>query len=115
MKNKDLPIIQKTYDLILWYVPHLNKMPRDHRFGLGDRMTEGLYFVLEQLIEAKFTHKKIPILCEINIALERLRYQTRMLKDFTIFDLKRYEYATRHLLEIGEMLGNWIKQQEDSA
>jgi hypothetical protein len=26
----DLPIIQKTYDLIRWYVPILNRLPRDH-------------------------------------------------------------------------------------
>jgi hypothetical protein len=33
----DLPIIQKTHDLIRWYVPVLNRLPRDHRFMLGDR------------------------------------------------------------------------------
>jgi RNA-directed DNA polymerase len=27
---EDLPIIQKTYDLIKWYVPILNRLPRDH-------------------------------------------------------------------------------------
>jgi hypothetical protein len=31
----DLPVIQKTYDLIRWYVPILNRLPRDHRFTLG--------------------------------------------------------------------------------
>ncbi|SKB15083.1 hypothetical protein PL11201_690104 [Planktothrix sp. PCC 11201] len=25
----ELPIIQKTYDLIKWYVPILNRLPRD--------------------------------------------------------------------------------------
>ena len=29
--EKELPIIQKTYDLILWYVPHLNKLPLSER------------------------------------------------------------------------------------
>jgi hypothetical protein len=29
---QDLPIIQKTYDLIKWYVPILNRLPRDHKF-----------------------------------------------------------------------------------
>ena len=33
----ELPIIQKTYDLIQWYVPLLNRLPRDHKFLLGDR------------------------------------------------------------------------------
>jgi hypothetical protein len=36
--NKELPIIQQTYDLILWYVPLLNRLPRDHKFLLGDRI-----------------------------------------------------------------------------
>ena len=34
----ELPIVQKTYDLIKWYVPILNRLSRDHKFGLGDRM-----------------------------------------------------------------------------
>jgi len=28
----ELPIIQKTYDLIKWYVPILNRLPRDHKY-----------------------------------------------------------------------------------
>jgi putative toxin-antitoxin system antitoxin component (TIGR02293 family) len=28
----DLPIVQKTYDLIKWYVPILNRLPRDRKF-----------------------------------------------------------------------------------
>ena len=40
--KRDLPIVQKTYDLVKWYVPILNKLPRDHRFLLGDRIITGL-------------------------------------------------------------------------
>ena len=39
----DLPIIQKTYDLIKWYVPILNRLPRSHKFALGDRVIAELY------------------------------------------------------------------------
>ena len=113
--SRELPIIQKTYDLILWYVPHLNKMPKAHKFGLGDRMIDGLYFALEQLITAKFTRSKLEILRQINIVFERLRYQTRLLKDFHVFNEKRYEYAVGLLVEIGSMLGNWVKQQEQCS
>jgi hypothetical protein len=41
--STDLPIIQKTYDLIKWYVPILHRLPRDYRFTLADRMITGLY------------------------------------------------------------------------
>lgn len=33
--KRDLPIVQKTYDLVKWYVPILNRLPRDHKFLLG--------------------------------------------------------------------------------
>ena len=49
----DLPIIPKNYDLVKWYVPILNRLPRDHKFGLGDRMVSGLYYFLEALILAR--------------------------------------------------------------
>jgi hypothetical protein len=38
----DLPVIQKAYDLVKWYVPILNRLPRDHRFTLGERNIQGL-------------------------------------------------------------------------
>ena len=50
----ELPIIQKTYDLIKWYVPVLNRLPRTHRFQIGDRMITGLYDLLEKLILARY-------------------------------------------------------------
>ena len=33
---EELPIIQKTYDLIKWYVPILNRLSKDHKFRRQD-------------------------------------------------------------------------------
>jgi hypothetical protein len=41
----DLPVIQKTHDLIQWYVPILNRLPKAHKFTLGDRIVSKLYDV----------------------------------------------------------------------
>jgi hypothetical protein len=46
----DLPVIQKAYDLVKWYIPILNRLPRDHRFTLGERIINGLYDLLVQEI-----------------------------------------------------------------
>lgn len=52
---QDLPIIQKTYDLIKWYVPILNRLPRDHKFMLGNtRIISDLYDLLDGLIQAQW-------------------------------------------------------------
>ena len=73
----DLPVIQKTYDLIKYYVPILNRLPKNHKFTLGDRIITGLYNLLEGLITA---HRgKVNLLKALNGKLSILRYQTRLL------------------------------------
>ena len=54
----ELTIVQRTYDLILWYVPILNRLPRDHRFALGDRIVSNLYELLEGLILARYARER---------------------------------------------------------
>jgi hypothetical protein len=39
----DLPILQKVYDLICWYVPILDRLPRNQKFALGDRSAQNPY------------------------------------------------------------------------
>lgn len=73
---QELSIIQKTYDLIQWYVPHLNKLPRDHKFNLGDRIISQLYDLLENLVRARYAADKLSLLNNLNTELEVLRYQT---------------------------------------
>ncbi|OLP15445.1 four helix bundle protein [Leptolyngbya sp. 'hensonii'] len=108
---KDLPVIQKTYDLIRWYVPILNHLPRDHKFMLGDRIIAGLYDLLEGLIQARYRADKLSILEDLNIRLDILRHQTRLLMDFDLVKAPRYEYAGKQLNSIGTELGGWMKQQ----
>jgi hypothetical protein len=109
----ELPIIQKTYDLILWYVPHLNRLPRDHKFTLGNRMIEELYDLLKGLIAARYSSEKLARLESLNELLDLIRWQTRLLRDFELFDLRRYQFASGRIDEIGRSLGGWIGQQRN--
>ena len=108
---EELPIIQKTYDLIKWYVPILNRLPKDHKFILGDRMIRELYELLEGLIIARYAKQKLMQLEPLNSQLDIIRYQTRLLLDFQLIPINRYEYAGKEINEIGMELGGWIKQQ----
>ena len=110
-KMSELPVIQKTYDLIKWYVPILNRLPRDHKFLLGDRMVTGLYSLLEGLTQARYAREKLSQLQALNTHLDILRHQTRLLLDFQLISAQRYEYAGGQINQIGVDLGGWIKQQ----
>jgi hypothetical protein len=111
---ENLPIIQKTYDLILWYVPILNRLPRNHKYILGNRIIIGLYDLLEGLIQARYSSNKLPKLETLSSHLDILRYQTRLLLDLHLMDDQRYGYAGGLLTAIGTDLGGWIKQQRRS-
>jgi hypothetical protein len=108
---QNLPIIQKTYDFILWYEPILNRLPRNHKHSLGARILNGLFDLLEGLIYARYASEKLEKLELLNAKLDVLRHQTRLLFDFKQFDERRYENIGKQMNEIGNELGGWIKQQ----
>ena len=94
-------------------IPILNRLPRDHRFALGERIINNLYDLLEKLIRARYAKKdKLTSLQSINTQLDILRYQTRLLYDFELIAADRYKYINQQLNGIGMELGGWIKQQQ---
>ena len=111
--GNELPIIQKAYDLIKWYVPILNRLPRDHKFGLGERMVSELYDILEGLVLARYARDKLKLLQPLTGKIDILTYQTRLLFDFKLVELRRYEYASSLLDELGRQLNGWISQQRN--
>ena len=108
----ELPVVQKTYDLIKWYVPLLNRLPRLHKFHLGDRTISTLYDLLEGMIRARYAHEKVDLLTGLNARLDVLRHQTRLLLEFELLDTRRYEYACKAMDDIGQQLGGWLNQQK---
>ncbi len=108
----ELPVIQKTYDFVKWIVPILNKLPRDHKFMLGDRIIKEVYELLEGLLRARYAKQKLNQLQSLNAELDVLRYQIRLLYDFELISLKRYQYINQQLQGIGIELGGWIKHQK---
>ena len=115
MSSQELPIIQRIYDLILWYVPCLNKMPRDSKFLLGDRIQGTLYSLLEKAISARYHKDKEMILTDMDTQMDILRYQTRLCRDFQLLDIRRYEYVSGLIEEIGAQLGGWKRYHKQGG
>jgi|SRR5208282_2569178 len=72
VRNEELVVITKAYDLILWSCKHTGKFPRNHRFVLGEHIERNLYTLLETLIQAKYTRQRQPLLERANLFLEIL-------------------------------------------
>ncbi len=85
--SADLRVVTKTYDLILWLIPRVEKFPRSQRFVLGDRIETTALEILETLIDAASEPDKGVHLRRANLALEKLRYLIRIAKDLRFISL----------------------------
>ena len=68
MSTRELPVIQKVHDLVLWFIPILNRFPITPRHGIGERMIDGPYGLLEGPIRCRYTKDKLTLLEALNTA-----------------------------------------------
>lgn len=89
--SAELPIQEASLELIRWYIPILHRLPRQHRHGLGNHLE-----ILEPL----------------RGRIQLIQLQTRLLHDFRLIDLARYEHASRLITAIGRQHSAWLSQQQ---
>ena len=112
-RTRELQVIQRAYDLILWEVPLITRFPVPYRAVLGDRMQTTLYTVLEKLLEARYARQARPrLLGEVNLELEKARYHVRLARDLKLWDGKRQEHGARLIDEVGRQVGGWLASCE---
>ena len=105
-------ILTHTDDFIKWFLPKLEKFPRNYKFLIGDRLVQLQLDLLEHLIEAYYQKEKLAKLRAANVDLEKLRHLLQISTEMRFISLDQLEYATRSLNQIGTQLGGWIRQQE---
>ncbi len=111
----ELPIIEASLDLIHWFVPLLHRLPRQHKFGLGDRLVTNLYHLLEQLVHARYARAKLPILEPLKAHIVVIQLQIRLLHQFKLIEIQRYEHASRLVTTIAKQHSGWLSQQQRQA
>ena len=111
MSVGELTVVTKTYDLTLWLLTQINKLPRSYRFVLGDRIENTTLDILELLLEATYERDRGGVLKRANLKLEKLRYLIRICKDLKLINLKSYEHLARQVNEVGMLIGGWARQQ----
>jgi four helix bundle protein len=104
------PIFIKVYDLIKWLLEHTQKFPKSQRFVMAKRIENAVLDLQDNLIKAvKLNNKQKYFLIASDIELEKLRKYMRLCQDLQLLTFKQYEYASKEIVEIGNLLGKWIK------
>jgi hypothetical protein len=97
-------VLTRTDDFIKWFLPKIEKFPRNYKFLFGDRLVEIQFDVLENLIEAYYRKEKLANLREANIGVEKLRHLLQISTEMRFLSFDQLEYATRSLNQIGSRL-----------
>jgi four helix bundle protein len=106
------PVYTRTYDLLLWLLPQATKFPRQHRFGLGERLVRRALDFQETLIAAGQASgaERRSLLLQADTLLAQARQMLRLCKDLGLLSLGQYEHVSKMVVEIGRLLGGWIKK-----
>jgi hypothetical protein len=112
-KSATSPIFGKTYDFILWLLNHTDKFPKNERFRLARRLEDAAFEFYELLIQTtRTTRRKQALLLEADLVLDRLRLYVRLSHSRGLTTGQQYAYAANALVEIGKLLGGWLKKTE---
>jgi len=109
VEKKQSPIFSKTYDFILWLLNHTEKFPKSERFRMGKRLEDTAFRFYELLIQATRSNRKQAMLLQADLELDKLRLYVRLSHARGLTTQKQYQFVAEQLVEIGRLLGGWIK------
>ncbi len=107
--KQNLILYQKVYDFLLYMYPVIGLYPKYEKFTLQTRTKNSIFDMLDSIEKANKSTTKKSAIYDIDLHLSRVRTQIRLAKDLRYISPKKYEYISRQLNEIGNLLGGWIK------
>jgi len=108
--RKQSPIFTRASDFIIWLLEHTDKFPKSERFRMAKRLEDSVFAFYELLIEATRSGKrKRLLLLRADVELEKLRLYIRMSQQRKLTTISQYHFASGELVEIGKLLGGWLK------
>ena len=112
--NDELPIIQNTYDMLLWLIPKIDQFPRKQKYILGERIERTALDFIGLIQKAKYEKKKkSSVLMEAHVTFEQFKTLVSLAVGLKLLPVKKYEYLSLYIVEIGKMLGGWMKERSE--
>ena len=109
--DSDIIIIHKVYKFYLSLYETVTGIPKIDRFTLGARSENVTLDIIERLYEAnaKYGQERLVILQSIDPKLKILQTLIKALFDIKAINDKKFLQLSESAIEIGKMLGGWIK------
>ena len=107
----DIPIFTKIYDLYKLFNQYLTSFPKGKRYTIGQKIDQTILEMIELVIMAGYLprEQKLPSLQKLSIKLDLLKILLRLANETKCIDSNKHQQILLQCLEIGRMLGGWIK------
>lgn len=107
----DMVILTRTFDLLAWLLPKLERLPRLYRSTLVQRMMDAALDFQEALFEAESQggSTRQRHLRSADAALNKLRLYLRLAHRWQWFNDGQYQHVSAMVAELGRLLGGWMR------
>jgi hypothetical protein len=96
-------------DITHWVIGRISKMPREHKFALGDKLLEACLQVTCMLVEATYIRDKSMLLSRASRGLVRARVLARLANRSSVLSNEQLAYFDSETVAIGRMIGGWTR------
>ena len=110
-----LAIDEKCQQMIIYGYQALSHFPKNERHVLGSEIRSSMLTLQRLIITAFKRYHKKTTSTDLDIELSVLKRQVRLAKDLRFIDLKKYQIWIEKLVEMGKMIGGWIKSVNQKA
>jgi hypothetical protein len=108
----EMIIFSKTFDLLAWLLPRVEKFPVIYRFSVSQRLTAAALDFQERLFLARkqkgSARKRLLLASDAD--LDKVRLYLRLAHHWAWLSDGQYEHVSCMVAELGKLLGSWIKK-----
>ena len=106
---EELRVKQKIEDMMRYAYVSLKQYPKAERYTLAADIRKSMGKLLRLVITANKRYFKKTTIQDLDIELDILRSYVRISHTLQFLSIKKYEFWSKQLNEIGCMIGGWIK------
>lgn len=106
---EELKIKRKVEDMIAYGYTVLRQFPKAERHVLSQEIRNTMWALLRFVIVCNRRYHKKTTMQDLDAELDLLRSQIRVAQALGYLPFRNYEVWSRHLDEIGRMIGGWFR------
>ena len=106
---EEMKVQQKVFEMMEYAYGCLQQFPTSEKFALVVDIKRCMNLILERVVEASKKYYKKTTLQELDVEVTKLKAYIRLSYKLGFLPPKKYELWAEKVVEIGKMVGGWIK------